>query len=146
MTGTHRTTIQNLLVELGATFSAYQDKAMRNLKCKRLQWDAMWALVGCKQKCAMVEAKMKHGWGDFWTWTALNVHGGLACPIANSMAARAAIRIRTNLFIVILFFINGGVREGVRGRAKEWEGGRLGPVTDWIHFFNYFSHHATVIS
>jgi IS1 family transposase len=72
MTGIHRTTIQNLLVELGAACSAYQDKVMRNLKCKRLQCDEIWAFVGCKEKNATPEAKTKNGWGNVWTWTALD--------------------------------------------------------------------------
>jgi hypothetical protein len=39
MTGTHRGAIQKLLVELGASCSAYQDKVFRNLNCKRVQCD-----------------------------------------------------------------------------------------------------------
>jgi hypothetical protein len=39
MTGIHRTTIQKLLVELGAACSKYQDKAVRNLKLGRIQCD-----------------------------------------------------------------------------------------------------------
>jgi len=45
MTGIHRTTIQKLLVELGAACSAYQDKVFRNLKCKRVQCDEIWSFV-----------------------------------------------------------------------------------------------------
>src|SRR4051812_33161011 len=70
MTGIHRTTIQKLLVELGNACSAYQDKVMRNLKCKRIQCDEIWAFVGCKEKNATPEQK-KDGWGDVWTWTSL---------------------------------------------------------------------------
>src|ERR1700689_3501815 len=71
MTGVHRTTIQNLLVELGKACSAYQDKAMRNLKCKRVQCDEIWAFVGCKEKNVPQEEKFQ-GRGDVWTWTALD--------------------------------------------------------------------------
>ena len=39
MTGVHRTTIQNLLVDLGKACSEYQDKIFRNLKLTRLQCD-----------------------------------------------------------------------------------------------------------
>src|SRR6266516_3692893 len=52
MTGTHRTTIQNL-----------------NLK--RIQCYEIWQFVGCKEKNASVKQKRK-GWGDVWTWTALD--------------------------------------------------------------------------
>src|SRR5580704_12076406 len=72
MTGIHLATIQKLLVELGAACSAYQDKTTRNLGCKRLQFDEIWAFVGCKEKSASAEQKHKNGWGDIWTWTALD--------------------------------------------------------------------------
>ncbi|SRR6266487_809084 len=71
MTGTHRTAIQNLLVGLGAACSEYQDKVFRNLKLKRIQCYEIWQFVGCKEKNASVKQKRK-GWGDVWTWTALD--------------------------------------------------------------------------
>ena len=50
MTGIHRTTIQKLLVELGAACSAYQDKVFRNLKCKRIQCDEIWCFLLCERQ------------------------------------------------------------------------------------------------
>jgi hypothetical protein len=50
MTGIRRTTILKLLVDLGKPCSEYQDKAFRNLTCKRVQCDEIWSFVGCKQK------------------------------------------------------------------------------------------------
>jgi hypothetical protein len=46
----NRTTIQKLLVELGAACSAYQDKVFRNLKCKHVQCDEIWSFVYAKDK------------------------------------------------------------------------------------------------
>jgi IS1 family transposase len=69
MTGVHRTTIQNLLVDLGRACSEFQDKAMVNLPCKRIQCDEIWAFVGSKEKNTSAEKKAD-GWGDAWTWTA----------------------------------------------------------------------------
>ena len=71
MTGVHRTTIQKLLVELGAACSAYQDKTLRNLTLRRIQCDEIWSFVGCKQKNVGPEHRGK-GYGDMWTWTALD--------------------------------------------------------------------------
>src|SRR6266436_3767351 len=71
MTGVHRTTIQNLLVELGAVCSEYQDKVMRNLSLKRIQCDEIWQYVGCKAK-NVTDKNRSNGWGDVWTWTALD--------------------------------------------------------------------------
>lgn len=70
MTGIHRTTIQKLLVQLGAACSEYQDKAMRNLPCKRVQCDEIWSYIGSKEKNTSSTAKAK-GNGDCWTWVAL---------------------------------------------------------------------------
>jgi len=71
MTGIHRTTIQNLLVELGNACSEYQDKAFRNLKLTKLQCDEIWAFCGAKEKNVTPEQKAA-GWGSVWTWTALD--------------------------------------------------------------------------
>lgn len=71
MTGASRNTINKLLVDLGEACSAYQDKAMRNLKCKRIQCDEIWSFVGCKQKNVTADNK-ENGWGDVWTWVALD--------------------------------------------------------------------------
>jgi IS1 family transposase len=58
-------------VEAGLACSEYQDKAFRNLKCRHLQCDEIWAFVGCKAKNAG-EQKRSIGMGDAWTWTALD--------------------------------------------------------------------------
>lgn len=71
MTGVHRTTIQNLLVDLGRACSEYQDKVMVNLPCKRIQCDEIWSFVYSKAKNVPVELRGVFGVGDVWTWTAL---------------------------------------------------------------------------
>src|SRR5947209_696425 len=76
MTGIHRSTIQKLLVELGAACSAYQDKTFRNLNLNRIQCDEIWSFIGCKEKNATKEHR-RNGWGDVWTWTALDAQSKL---------------------------------------------------------------------
>src|SRR5580692_6244652 len=103
MTGVHRTTIQKLLVELGAVCSAYQDKVFRNLKLTRLQCDEIWAFIGCKQKNVHTTDQLRKGWGDIWTWTALDAEtklvpcwyigtrdGGAAYHFINDLKERLA--------------------------------------------------------
>jgi IS1 family transposase len=51
--------------------SLYQDRLFRNLTCKRLQCEEIWAFVGAKEKNATPEQKAE-GWGDVWTWTAID--------------------------------------------------------------------------
>lgn len=71
MTGASRNTINKLLVDLGTACSAYQDKIFRNLKCQRVQCDEIWSFIGCKQKKTTPD-NIGNGWGDIWTWVALD--------------------------------------------------------------------------
>ncbi|MCH8884943.1 MAG: IS1 family transposase, partial [SAR324 cluster bacterium] len=50
---------------------AYQDAALRNLPCKRLQLDEIWAFCKMKEKNVPTEKKGQPGFGDVYTWTAL---------------------------------------------------------------------------
>jgi IS1 family transposase len=63
-------TVTKLLVEVGAACEEYQDKALRNLKCKRIQCDEIWAFVYAKAKNVPEDMKGTWGVGDVWTWTA----------------------------------------------------------------------------
>jgi len=69
LTGASKNTITKLLVEVGEACSAYQDKHLVNLKCKRVQVDEIWSFVYSKQK--NVPDGMQ-GAGDVWTWTAID--------------------------------------------------------------------------
>src|SRR3954465_12649623 len=71
MTGFSRNTIDKLLTDLGRNASIYQDRAFRNLTCKRIQCDEIWSFVGAKEKNASPEMKAE-GWGDVWTWVAID--------------------------------------------------------------------------
>lgn len=42
MTGASKVTILRLLEALGPACAEYQDKALRNLTCKRIQCDEIW--------------------------------------------------------------------------------------------------------
>lgn len=67
-----RTTVLKLLVEAGEFCSTYQDHALRNLPCKRLEVDEIWAFVGAKARRAT-----KPSQGDIWTFTALDADSKL---------------------------------------------------------------------
>lgn len=64
-------TVTKLLVDAGEACSTYQDKALRDLPCQRLQLDEIWSFVGAKEKNATDEQKAE-GYGDIWTWTAID--------------------------------------------------------------------------
>lgn len=71
ITGHHRTTIMRLLVKLGKTCADFQDKTFRNLQCKRIECDEIWAFVGCKERNIKKKSKVKNQ-GDIWTWVAID--------------------------------------------------------------------------
>jgi IS1 family transposase len=71
MTGVAKNTITKLLVDMGTVCSIYQDRAMRDLPCSNIQCDEIWAFVGAKEK-RVTPDKRDEGWGDVWTWVALD--------------------------------------------------------------------------
>ena len=76
MTGVSKPTVLKLLADLGNACYAYHDAHVRGLKCKRIQCDEIWSFVGAKQK-NVSEEKMAAGWGDVWTWTAIDADSKL---------------------------------------------------------------------
>lgn len=72
MTGASKNTIVKLLADAGEAFSDYQDRAMRNLTCKRLQVDEIWSFVYAKQKNVATAKAAPEVAGDIWTWTAID--------------------------------------------------------------------------
>jgi IS1 family transposase len=65
-------TVTKLLVDIGRATADYQDKTLRNLKCKRIQCDEIWAFVYAKEKNVPKNLKGQFGFGDVWTWTAID--------------------------------------------------------------------------
>ncbi len=71
MTDTAINTVVKLLVDVGKACAEYQNQALRNLPCKRLQCDEIWSFCYAKQKNVPNEKKGHFGYGDVWTWTAI---------------------------------------------------------------------------
>jgi IS1 family transposase len=69
--GVSKTAILKLLSDLGTTCAAFHNQHVRYLKPKRLELGEIRSFVGCKQKNAD-EAKLAKGWGDAWTWVAID--------------------------------------------------------------------------
>jgi IS1 family transposase len=72
MTGVAKNTIVKLLAQLGAACLDYQDATMKNLPCQRLQCDEIWSFVYAKAKNVPQEHQGEFGFGDVWTWTAID--------------------------------------------------------------------------
>jgi len=65
-------TVTKLLVDIGNACADYQDRTLVNLKCKRIQCDEIWAFCYAKEKNLPAKLKGKFGFGDVWTWTAID--------------------------------------------------------------------------
>jgi IS1 family transposase len=72
MTGRSVHTVLNLLADIGKACKAFHDDKVRGLACKRLQVDEVWNFCHCKQKNVKPELQGVFGYGDVWTWTAVD--------------------------------------------------------------------------
>jgi IS1 family transposase len=72
MTGVAKNTVLKLLADVGKACDEYQDKALRNLTCRRIQCDEIWSFCYAKQKNVSPEKEGILGYGDVWTWTAID--------------------------------------------------------------------------
>ncbi|MFZ2302406.1 MAG: DDE-type integrase/transposase/recombinase [Gallionella sp.] len=72
ITGASKNTVLKLLADAGEACAKYQDEHMRNLKCKRVECDEIWSFVGMKQKNVPAELEGILGYGDVYTWTAID--------------------------------------------------------------------------
>jgi len=77
MTGACKKAVLKLLVDLGTACARYQDEHLRNLPCKRIQCDEIWSFCYAKEKNVPEEMKGKLGFGDVWTWTAIDADSKL---------------------------------------------------------------------
>lgn len=72
MTGAAKGTVLKLLETAGIAAQKYHDETVRNVTSKRVQCDEIWAFCGCKEANIPDEHRGEFGYGDVWTWTALD--------------------------------------------------------------------------
>ncbi|MEX2149029.1 MAG: IS1 family transposase [Steroidobacteraceae bacterium] len=91
-------TVTKLLVDVGTACSVYQDKALRNLPCKRIQIDEIWSFVYAKARNASMEKWAAGEAGDIWTWTAIDADTKLVPSwLVGNRTADAAMRFICDL-------------------------------------------------
>src|ERR1700730_14805887 len=72
LTGASKKAVSKLMVDAGQAAAWYQDRVFRNLTCKRIQVDEIWAFVYAKQKNVATARAAPVDAGDVWTWTAID--------------------------------------------------------------------------
>jgi hypothetical protein len=72
MTGTSKPTILKLLADLGKACQKFHDDRVRGLSCKRIECDEIWAFIHAKEKNVPAGKRGQFGYGDTWTWTAID--------------------------------------------------------------------------
>jgi IS1 family transposase len=72
LTGHSINTVSKLLVDIGAASAAYMDEHVRFLDCQRIQADEIWAFCYAKARNVPEDKRGTFGYGDVWTWTALD--------------------------------------------------------------------------
>ena len=91
MTGVAKNTIIKLLSDLGMACAEYQDKAFRNLTCKKIQCDEIWSFVMAKQKNVPDFLQDHFGFGDVWTWVSMDAETKLVpCWLVGDRSANTA--------------------------------------------------------
>ncbi len=66
-----KSTVMKLLVNAGKASAAYQDEALRDLPCERIQVDEIWSFIYAKDKNVARAKSAPPEAGDVWTWTAI---------------------------------------------------------------------------
>src|SRR5688572_7954345 len=65
-------TVSKLLVDMGNACGKHHALTVRNLTCKRIQCDEIWAFCYAKAKNVPADKQGIFGFGDVWTWVAID--------------------------------------------------------------------------
>jgi len=100
-------TVAKLFVDAGRACLAYQDEALRDLPCKRVQLDEIWSFVYAKQRNVPIAKAAPKDAGDVWTWVAIDADtklvpswrigdrsGQTAIAFVDDLASRLANRVQ----------------------------------------------------
>jgi IS1 family transposase len=72
MTGAGENTIARLLADIGEACVAFANATQRNIASKQIQCDEIWAFCYARAKNVPEEKRGEFGYGDVWTWTAVD--------------------------------------------------------------------------
>ncbi len=79
ITGRSINTVTKLLVDLGDACTGYQMRYLVNLPATRIECDEIWAFCYAKSRNVPEDKRDEWGYGDVWTWVALDPDTKLVC-------------------------------------------------------------------
>lgn len=105
--GVSKDSVGKLNLELGEACIRFMDETLRDLPCKRLQVDEVWAFCYAKAKNVPAGKAGVFGYGDLWAFTAVDAEtkliptflvgsrdGGCAYEFMQDLAGRLANRVQ----------------------------------------------------
>jgi IS1 family transposase len=72
ITGFAQNTIMKLLRDLGAACADFQNRTLTSLPTTHVECDEIWAFVAAKERNVPEQHRGEFGWGDVWTWVAID--------------------------------------------------------------------------
>jgi IS1 family transposase len=107
MTGVAKGTILSLLEDIGTACAEFHNRTVLGIRSRRVQCDEIWQFCYAKEKNVPAGKKGTFGYGDTWTWTAVDADtklvisylvgtrdAGCAHEFMQDLAARLANRIQ----------------------------------------------------
>lgn len=100
--------VLKLIVDLGWVAAEYQDRTLNDLPCRLIQCDEIWSFCYAKKKNVPPEREGQLGYGDVWTWVAMDPEsklvvtwlvGNRSQQSANDFMADLAPRLRNRVQI-----------------------------------------------
>jgi IS1 family transposase len=106
ITGVSKNTIQKLTCDLGEAVLEFQDKVLRDLRCRRVQLDEVWNFCYAKDKNLPDAMRGEPNVGSIWTWVAIDAEtklimswrlGARDAANANAFISDVADRLKTRV-------------------------------------------------
>jgi len=107
MPGRSKHTVLKLLADIGKACEKYHDEHVRGISARRVQCDEIWPFCYAKQKNVSADKRGRFGYGDVWTWVAMDADtklvsshlvglrdGGYATEFIRDVKDRLANRVR----------------------------------------------------
>jgi len=116
VTDTAKHTVLKLLADVGEACAQYQDEHLRGLNSRRIECDEIWAFCYAKQKNVPEPFRGKLGYGDVWTWTAIDAAFGHGLP-AEAGPDRMVVTVAATARTLVQPLVDALSAAGVDGLA-----------------------------